>query len=108
MTAVTIPKYAPELLSAVERIEERGDSRRCLSGIGEMDHTFGGYAGYTSVGHHRDDQAPTIPTHHPGKTPDTGQLRRTADRTATPAPRPRAAVQRSAVDDVLRSPSPPR
>lgn len=46
-------------------------------------------------------------TYHHGKTPDTGQLRRTADRTAPPALRPHAAVQRSAVDDVLRSPGEP-
>src|SRR5512143_464279 len=42
-------------------------------------------------------------THHPGKVPGTGQSRRTADRTATPAPRLHTAVYRSAVDDLPSS-----
>jgi len=49
--------------------------------------------------------------HHPGEAPDTGQPRRsaerTAERTAEPAPRLAAAVRRSAVDSVSRSPGQP-
>ncbi len=45
--------------------------------------------------------------HHPGKTPDTGQPRRTADRTTTPAPRLAASVYSYAVDSLLDSPAQP-
>ena len=46
-------------------------------------------------------------THHLGKTPGTGQSRRTADFAATSAPRMAASVSRYAVDNVLPSPGQP-
>ncbi len=46
-------------------------------------------------------------THGLGKTVGTGQRRRAAERTATPAPRLHAAVHRSAVDNVPHGPGQP-